>query len=128
MCLARVKGFDVLPDSWAVTSKGFDKTIGTVGQDPALLADPSTGPTWTIISNELERRSRAETNNAWGWREEDRWRHLADANRLQYNQDAAVGKVVMLAGPDWHGTFDLGDPAAQAVFDQEFQRRFATTP
>jgi hypothetical protein len=95
---------------------------------PGLLADPTTGPTWTVIATELERRSRIETNNVWGWRDEDRWRHLADANRLKYDQDTAVGKVVMLAGPDWHGTFDLGDPAAQTVFDQEFQRRFTSTP
>jgi hypothetical protein len=95
---------------------------------PGLLADPTTGPTWALISNELERRSRNETNNGWGWRDEDRWRHFADANGLQYDQDTPVAKVVMLAGPDWHGTFDLGDPAAQAVFDQEFQRRFASTP
>jgi hypothetical protein len=95
---------------------------------PGLLADPTHGPIWTAVSNELERRSRAETQGTWGWRDEDRWRALADANRLQYDEQAPVGKVVMLAGPDWHGTFDLQDPAAQAVFDQEFQRQLGTTP
>ncbi|HEX6680582.1 MAG TPA: hypothetical protein VF063_08055 [Gaiellaceae bacterium] len=92
---------------------------------PRLLADPITYPGWTELADELERRSRDETGGRWGWRDEERWRFFADANRLQYDAVAPAGKVVMLAGPDWYGTFDLQDPAAQAVFDQEFQRRFA---
>ena len=95
---------------------------------PLLLADPTQGHLWTAVSNELKRHSRRETHNIWGWRDEDRWRTLADANRLQYDRAAPVGKVVMLAGPDWNGTFDLQDPAAQAVFNQEFQRHFSQTP
>lgn len=95
---------------------------------PGLLADPTYGHVWTAVSNDLEQRSRRETQSRWGWRDEGRWRALADANRLQYDQAAPVGKVVMLAGPDWNGTFDLQDPAAQAVFDQEFQRQLGSTP
>jgi hypothetical protein len=93
---------------------------------PSLLSDPTAGAAWTALNNELEQRSRAETGGQWGWLDDGRWQYLAGANGLQYGEDVPVGKVVMLAGPDWHGTFDLRDPSAQAVFDQEFQRRFAS--
>jgi hypothetical protein len=45
---------------------------------------------------------------------------LADRNGLDASEEIALGKAIMLAGPDWEGVFDLADQASQDAFDREF--------
>jgi hypothetical protein len=53
---------------------------------------------------------------------------LAKRNGLDASQEIALGKAIMLAGPDWKGVFDLADQASQDAFDREFSRYFASHP
>jgi hypothetical protein len=89
---------------------------------PSLLLDRRSFVRPLI--SQLESRSRSESSGSWGWLDEPRWRYFAGENGLEYDEDAPVGKIIMLGGPDWHGVFDLKDPTAEAIFDLEFQRRF----
>jgi len=46
--------------------------------------------------------------------------------REQASREIALGKAIMLAGPDWEGLFDLADRASQDAFDRELSRYFAS--
>jgi hypothetical protein len=91
------------------------------------LANPAVSAGVQMVVDDLDRRADAETGGAWKWFDEGRWQAIAAQNGLNYDEQAAIGKVIMLAGPDWHGTFDLNDPASDAVFQQEFQRVIRTS-
>jgi hypothetical protein len=90
------------------------------------LRDPATAAATQQFCDFCDERFRDEMGAAM--LDEGRFRALADANKLGYEQDAPTGKVIMLAGLDWFGIFDLASSAAQHVFDAEFQRRFSTRP
>jgi hypothetical protein len=53
-------------------------------------------------------------------------RFARQRNGLDASQEIALGKSIMLAGPDWKGVFDLADQASQD--DREFGRYFASHP
>jgi hypothetical protein len=74
---------------------------------------------------EAECDRRAQEESPWHWLDDARFRHIARANDLGYDEDVPLGKAIMLAGPSWHGVFDLSDPIAQQVFDAEFARKFS---
>ena len=95
---------------------------------PALRADPTSSAIMQWLESRCDARARAESASRWGWLDEARFRFAASANDLGYDDDVALGKAIMLAGPDWFGVFDLKDPVAQQVFDAEFQRKFSANP
>jgi hypothetical protein len=74
----------------------------------------------------FEGRAREESQGRWGWDSEERLRYFAVANGFAYAEPLALGKAILLAGPDWLGTFDLSSPEPEETFDREFKRRFGT--
>ncbi|MEN3285577.1 MAG: hypothetical protein V7607_6717 [Solirubrobacteraceae bacterium] len=93
---------------------------------PKLRADATSAAIMQWLEARCDERAQAESAGRWHWLDEDRFRAIAGANEVDYDDDLPLGKAIMLAGPDWWGVFDLGDPVAPQVFDAEFQRKFAT--
>jgi hypothetical protein len=87
--------------------------------------DPAMKPNVDSLVAEWDRRSRAETGGQFAMLDADRVRVIAARNRLQPSDQIALGKAIMLTGPDWWGAFDLHDRATMDAFDREFSRRFA---
>lgn len=43
-------------------------------------------------------------------------RLIADDNRIGWHADVPLGKLIMLSGPDWWGSFDLTDPVSRTAY------------
>lgn len=136
VCLAAL-GQPLLPTGFAASelallgsapsgeTASFADLLGALEREvERRLADPATASAIQQFIAYCDGRLEGEMSRPT--LDKDRLRAIADANGFGYESDAALGKVVMLAGPDWWGYFDLADTAAQAVFDAEFRRRFAS--
>jgi GNAT superfamily N-acetyltransferase len=88
-----------------------------------LLADPSTGTVTREFLGYCDHRLREEMGQ--DLLDANRLRSIAAANKLAYDENAAAGKIIMLAGPDWYGVFELDDPVTRRIFETEFERRFS---
>jgi len=51
-------------------------------------------------------------------------RKVAKDNNVAWTAEIPLGKLIMLSGPDWWGTFDLTDPVIRASFSEGVQRSF----
>jgi hypothetical protein len=91
-------------------------------------ADPGRRTAADELAREWDRRARAESANRFTALDPARIALLAKRNGLDASQEIALGKAIMLAGPDWKGVFDLADQASQDAFDREFSRYFASHP
>ena len=91
----------------------------------ALRADPKTQAAVDAIMSHCDERARGESRDRWSALDPDRFEAIATANGLGFDEPLPIGKAIMLTGPDWHGIFDLDDPAAQLVFEAEFNRVFS---
>jgi GNAT superfamily N-acetyltransferase len=91
-------------------------------------ADPSRRTAADELAREWDRRARAESANLFTALDSERIALLANRNGLEASEEIALGKAIMLAGPDWKGVFDLADQASQDAFDREFGRHFALRP
>ena len=98
--------------------------VAVQAQVTAWGADPALKPNRRCDVAEWDRRSRAETGGRY-MLDADRVRVIAARNRLQPSDQIALGKAIMLTGPDWWGAFDLHDQATADAFDREFSRRFS---
>jgi hypothetical protein len=91
-------------------------------------ADPSRRSAADELAGEWDRRARAESADRFTTLDPERIALLAARNGLDASEEIALGKAIMLAGPDWEGVFDLADQASQDAFDREFSRYFAPRP
>jgi hypothetical protein len=80
------------------------------------------------LAREWDRRARAESADRFTALDPARTALLASRNELDASEEIALGKAIMLVGPDWEGVFDLADQASQDAFDREFSRYFASRP
>jgi GNAT superfamily N-acetyltransferase len=87
------------------------------------LADPSTVAAMQEFLEYCDDRIKQEMG--LDLLDANRLRRVAAANKLAYDENTAAGKIIMLAGPDWYGVFDLDDPATRSIFETEFERRFS---
>jgi len=114
-------GFE--PGGVRISLQAFrDRLEQTVAE---LRGNPTTRLAVTQVAEHCEGRARIETDERHSWLDPARFRSLAAENKLDYDEEIPLGKAIMLAGPDWHGVFDLTDRAAQRVFDAEFNREIA---
>jgi len=88
-------------------------------------SDPDRRMAANALAREWDRRARAESASRFAALDPERIALLASRNGLDASDRIALGKAIMLAGPDWQGIFDLADRAAQDAFDREFSRHFA---
>lgn len=95
-------------------------------QITAWRADPALTANVDALLAEWNQRSRAETGGQFDMLDADRVRVIAARNRLEATDQIALGKAIMLTGPDWWGAFDLHDQATADAFDREFSRRFSS--
>jgi GNAT superfamily N-acetyltransferase len=91
----------------------------------SLTADAARRAAVVSIVAHCERRIRHESDARWRWLAPSRFEALAAQHKLSYDEEIPLGKAIMLAGPDWHGVFDLTDRVAQQVFEAEFNREIA---
>lgn len=91
-------------------------------------ADPDRRMAADELAREWDRRARAESADRFTALDPARTELLASRNGLDASEEIALGKAIMLAGPDWEGVFDLADEASQDAFDREFSRYFASRP
>jgi hypothetical protein len=91
-------------------------------------SDPARRVAAEALAREWDRRALAESAGRFTALDPARTALLAGRNGLDASEEIALGKAIMLAGPDWEGVFDLADPASQDAFDREFSRYFATRP
>ncbi len=88
-------------------------------------ADPARRATVDQLAQEWDRRAQAESAGRLTALDPARTALLAGRNGLDASDEIALGKAIMLAGPDWEGAFDLADQASQDAFEREFSRQFA---
>jgi GNAT superfamily N-acetyltransferase len=91
-------------------------------------ADPARRIVADELAREWDRRARAESADRFTALDSARTALLASRNGFDASEEIALGKAIMLAGPDWEGVFDLADQASQDAFDREFSRYFASRP
>ena len=85
--------------------------------------DPDRRRAADELAREWDRRALAESAF-----DSERIALLAARNGLDVSDQIALGKAIMLAGPDWEGVFDLADQASQDAFERELSRYFASRP
>jgi hypothetical protein len=91
-------------------------------------ADPGRRTAADELAREWDRRALVESANRFTALDPERIALLASRNGLDASEEIALGKAIMLAGPDWEGVFDLADRASQDAFDREFSRYFVSRP
>jgi hypothetical protein len=91
-------------------------------------ADPRRRAAADELAREWDRRALAESAGRFTALDPARIELLAARNGLDASDRIALGKAIMLAGPDWEGVFDLADRASQDAFDREFSRSFGPQP
>lgn len=52
-------------------------------------------------------------------------RRVADENKIGWEAEEPLGKLIMLTGPDWLGLFDLTDPASRAAYKSDADHAIA---
>jgi hypothetical protein len=90
--------------------------------------DPDRRRAADELAQEWDRRALAESANRFTTFDPERIALLAARNGLDVSDRIALGKAIMLAGPDWEGVFDLADQASQNAFERELSRYFASRP
>jgi len=88
-------------------------------------ADPERRRAADELVREWDRRALAESANRFTTFDPHRLALLAARNGLDVSDQIALGKAIMLAGPDREGVFDLADRASQDAFERELSRYFA---
>jgi hypothetical protein len=97
----------------------FSELASTMTKVPTTLLDPNgTGIVGLIEAQDVE----CEPGMV------DFARHLrtvADDNRIGWNTEIPLGKLIMLSGPDWWGTFDLTDPVSRTAYQSSAEQAIA---
>jgi GNAT superfamily N-acetyltransferase len=96
-----------------------DAQLAIWHKDPALRHGAD------LLAAEWDRRSLSETGQQLRILEPARVKRIAAANAMTATDPMALGKAIMLAGPDWLGSFDLNDQPSLDAFEREFSRRFS---
>lgn len=94
----------------------------------AWQAKPAVKALIDPIISSIDAQMRLEWGGRFGAFDQDRLEIIARSNGMTMTDPLPIGKAIMLSGPDWHGVFDLDDPAAADAFIREFARKFSRAP
>jgi hypothetical protein len=107
------------PQQWALLgttsdtppTASFSDLASRVTKVSTVLLDPNqTGVVGSVEAKEVEVEPGMVDLPA-------HLRRIAEANGIGWDADIALGKLVMLTGPDWLGVFDLTDPVSRSAYE-----------